>query len=204
MGVQVQHGVGLHLPEGGEIDLILVQEVAQGAFFDGGVGPNLRAVGVEDHAPVAFQVDGGDLQRQPVHQRLQRAVRPFREGSIGLQVHRNPHPAGGAPGEEGLGVRREGDAAVLAFRLQAVEAQRDGVLGQAAVHEQAVRDEPHPDVRDMVRVHFPVHLQLLHPDHAQEGVLLVRVYDVRPAGQADLVQADGGQGSGSGRVVRVA
>ena len=204
MGVQIQDGIGLHLPQGGEMDFVFLQEIAQRALFNRGVGLDFRAVRMENRFAAALQVDGGDFQREAVHLRLHDAVRPLREDRVRFQVHRNPHPAGGLQGEESLGVRCQRNAAVLAFRFQAVEAQRDRVLGQAAVHEQAVRDEPHPDVRDVVRVHFPVHFQLLHPDHAQEGILLVRVHDVRPAGQVDLVQADGRQGSGGGGVIRVA
>ena len=62
MRFQVQHGVGLHFLQDGEVGLVFGQQVAQGAFFDGGIGLNVGAVLPEDDVAVAFQVDGGDFQ----------------------------------------------------------------------------------------------------------------------------------------------
>ena len=58
MGVQVQDRIRPDLLEDGEIDLIFGQQLAQGAFFDGGISLYLRAVRVENHVSAAFQING--------------------------------------------------------------------------------------------------------------------------------------------------
>ena len=50
--LEIQHGIGPDLLEGREIDLIGLQELAQGAFLDGGIGLDLRRIRMEDDIPV--------------------------------------------------------------------------------------------------------------------------------------------------------
>ena len=198
--LQVQHRVGPHFLQDREIGLVFGQQVTQGAFRDGGIGLDVRAVRPEDDVTAALQVDGGDLQGQPAHLYLQVAVRPLREGRCGVQMDRDAHPARRAGGEESLGIGGKDHVAVLAFRFQVVKRQGDRVLGQTPIDEQAVGDDFAPGIGQMVGVHLAVRPQMFHPQHRQQRVLLVGVYDKRPAGQVNLVQANGRSLAGGGIV----
>ncbi len=150
MGLEVQHGVGPDFLQDREIGLIGLQQFTQGAFFDGGVGPDLGRVLPENGSAAARQVDGRHPQAQAVQLHFQVLVLPQREGRIGLQMEGNPHPSGSAEGQEGFGIRRQGGLAFFPFQGQPVQTQGEGIGRQAAAEKQAVHSEGNPAFRDIV------------------------------------------------------
>ena len=191
MGGKVQDRVGTDFLQDREVLLIGLEQFAQGAVLDGGIGPDAGAVPVEDDVPESGQADGGHIQSQAVDEGLQGSVRAFGEGSFRVNMDRNPHPPRQAGGQECFGIGGQRDCPVFTLRFQMLQPKGQRIRGKASVEEETVGPDPAFGSGKVMGVQPSFCKEVLHRDQAQQRILLVGIYDPGPVGQLDTVYTDG-------------